>query len=456
VHEGLQKLIPTDDTIVAIATPPGRSGIGVVRISGRLVASIASRFLKLSSPLVSRRALIGHWLDENHIPIDEVVATFFESPNSYTGEDILEVSAHGNPLILRRMVNIACTAGARIAAPGEFTMRAVLNGKMDLIQAEAIQSFVKAQTEEQARTAMLQIGGSLSNRLAPEKQKLLDIIARLEAGIDFAEDDVSIPDSRTLAEELDRVREKFAEIQSTYSFGRLLSEGLRLAIVGKPNVGKSSLFNRFVGADRAIVTEIPGTTRDVLSETVSLDGIPLRFSDTAGVRLARDPVEKIGIQRTMEEVSEADLILVVLDASTRLDAMDYDILSHTSTTTYIVVLNKCDLGVTCEGEVSAATVVQVSAITGSGMEDLRNAIREKVISGGEERSNVLTTARQAENISKAVDALKKASAAMVNGTPHEMVLLDIYDALQELNVLTGEVLTEDILGRIFSTFCVGK
>jgi tRNA modification GTPase len=442
---------------VAISTPPGRSGIGVIRISGCLVERIAGRFLRLSTPLTSKRASLGKWHDEEGTPIDEVVATLFKSPGSYTGEDTLELSAHGNPLILQRIVHSICFAGARIAAPGEFTMRAVLNGKMDLIQAEAVRGFVEAQTLAQARTAMLQMGGTLSRRLAPEKNQLIDILARLEAGIDFAEDDVSVPDNHVVAVELTRIQEKLVEIRATYTFGKILFQGIRLAIVGKPNVGKSSLFNRFVGAERAIVTEIPGTTRDVLSESISLDGIPLRFSDTAGVRQSADPIECIGIQKTMEELSEADLVLVVLDASSPLDAADREILSRIAATTYVTVLNKCDLGVICEPGSDVAAAIKVSAVTGSGMEELRNAIREKVISNGQDSSSgILTTARQAENVTRAVDALKNAVAALNQGVPHEMVLLDIYEGLEQLNVLTGEVLTDDILGRIFSTFCIGK
>jgi tRNA modification GTPase len=405
--------------------------------------------------LVSRRVSKGQCLDEEGIPIDEVLATLFKSPHSYTGEDMLELSAHGNPLTLQRIVVTVCAAGARLATPGEFTMRAVLNGKMDLLQAEAVRSFVDAQTAFQARSAMLQMGGALSNRLTPAKDKLVDIIARLEAGIDFAEDDISVPNSHDIAVEVDRVRCRLAEIQSTYAVGRALFHGVRITITGKPNVGKSSLFNQFVGLDRAIVTEIPGTTRDVLSETISMDGIPLRFSDTAGIRQATDTVERIGIQKTMEEASEADVVLIVLDASSPLDSEDNDILARFSATTHIVVLNKCDLN-NCQ-PTTTTNAVMISALTGSGMEDLRNAIRQRVNCEVMELSNgVLSTARQADTISKGIEALNKACTALENGLPHEMVLLDIYDALRELNELTGEVLTDDILGRIFSTFCVGK
>src|SRR4051812_21931437 len=271
MREGLQKVVPTDDTIVAIATPNGRSGIGVVRISGNQSESIAARFFKAKTSLVHRQSTAGHWTDATENVIGEVVATLFKAPHTYTGEDVLEISAHGNPLILTRIVAGVLALGVRIASPGEFTLRAVMNGKMDLIQAEAVRIFIDAQTDEQARTALLQMAGGLSKRLLPAKEKLVDIIARMEAGIDFADDDVAPPNAAVIAGEVVEVCEALKELQRSYSYGRILSNGLRLAIVGKPNVGKSSLFNRFVGTDRAIVTDIPGTTRDVVSESVNLD-----------------------------------------------------------------------------------------------------------------------------------------------------------------------------------------
>jgi len=458
MREGLQKIVPTDDTIVAISTPFGRSGIGVVRLSGSHSESAAARFLKAEAPLVHRQATRGLWVDENGAAIDEVVATLLKSPNSYTGEDVLEISAHGNPLILRRIVDTVRALGIRLAAPGEFTLRAVVNGKMDLIQAEAVRSFIDAQTEAQARTALLQMSGALSNRILPTKEQLIDVIAHLEAGIDFADDDVQPPDGRVMAERIIRVRDDLVELQKTYSYGKLLSFGLQLAIVGKPNVGKSSLFNRLVGVERAIVTSVPGTTRDVLSECIHLDGIPLRFSDTAGLRETIDPVESIGVVRTIETLSEADLVLVVFDGTLKLDEGDRNILSRVESTTHIVVINKCDLPqAEVDGLPADAAPIRVSAKTGEGMDSLEKAIREFLGSHGEATSgSVLTNARQEEHVGHAIRALDKGSQALLQGTPHEMVLLDVYEALSNLNELTGDVVTDDILGRIFSTFCVGK
>jgi len=458
MREGLQKVVPTDDTIVAISTPPGRSGIGVVRISGREAESAAVRFLKVQTPLISRQATVGVWNDDSGNAVDEVVATLFKSPNSYTGEDVLEISAHGNPLTLGRIVDTVRAAGIRLARPGEFTLRAVLNSKMDLIQAEAVRDFIDAQTNEQARTALLQLGGALSKRIHPAREKLIDIIAQLEAGIDFADDDVPPPSGIAIAEELLLSRDTLVELQKSYGFGKVLSNGLRLAIVGKPNVGKSSLFNMFVGQDRSIVTSVPGTTRDVVSESVSLDGVPLRFSDTAGLRDTNEPVEKLGVERTIETLSEADLVLFVIDGSKVMDDTDRSILARIRNSAHMTIINKCDLEQVVKETPSGETdAIRISAKTGDGFENLENAIRDYLgivpeVSAG----SIVTTARQYESVSAAIRAIEKGRESILQATPHEMVLLDVYEALSQLNELTGEVVTEDILGRIFSTFCVGK
>jgi tRNA modification GTPase len=284
MREGLQKIVSSDETIVAIATPIGRSAIGVVRISGREAQAITQRFFHphaTNTSLEHRVATVGKWIDADGDPIDEVVVTFFRSPHSYTGEDAIEISGHGSALVLRRIVETVLSAGARIAQPGEFTLRAVAHGKMDLLQAEAVRNFIDAQTERQARMAMRQMEGSLSTRLRPAKERLVDVIARLEAAIDFAEDDVDVPANDVIAKSLEPIGSDLRTIERTFEYGKVLQNGLQLAILGKPNVGKSSLFNQLIAQDRAIVTEIPGTTRDVLTETVDLDGVPLRFADTA-------------------------------------------------------------------------------------------------------------------------------------------------------------------------------
>jgi tRNA modification GTPase len=458
MREGLGKVIPTDDTIVAIATPQGRSGIGVVRLSGNLSQSIAQRFLNRPTAMTHRQASVGLWTDSTGTVIDEVVATLFKAPHSYTGEDVLEISAHGNPRILRNIVEAVRGAGARLAAPGEFTLRAVIHGKMDLIQAEAVRNFIDAQTDMQARTARLQMSGSLSKQILPVREKLVDIIAHLEAGIDFADDDVRPPEDSILLCLIDPMLDELQKLQESYSFGRLLAAGLRVAIIGKPNVGKSSLFNRLVGADRAIVTSIPGTTRDVLSENISLDGVPLQFLDTAGMRNTADPIEAIGVAKAEEALAEADLVLVVIDGASGLDDSDRNILSRIVNSKHLIIVNKCDLPQAVhEDSIRESTLIRISAKTGEGIGDLERAIQGFAGNpGGEIPGSILTSARHFESICGASRALGKCRSAMAQGTPHEMVLLDLYEALSELNELTGEVVTEDILGRIFSTFCLGK
>ena len=462
MREGLHKIVSSDETIVAIATPIGRSGIGVVRISGSRALEIAERFFKPSSPdshLNHRTAVVGLWMDSAGAAIDEVVLTYFRAPHSYTGEDVLEISGHGNPLTLKRIVETTRSAGARIAAPGEFTLRAVANGKMDLLQAEAVRDFIEAQTEQQAKTAMRQMEGSLSKHVRPVKDKLVDIIAHLEAGIDFAEDDVDVPANKSVVDSIEPLLEELRRIEQTFDYGRILNCGLKLAILGKPNVGKSSLFNRLVASDRAIVTSVPGTTRDVLTETVSMDGVPLRFADTAGVRQTADHVESIGVGRAFETLADADLALVVLDGSASLDDDDARVLEKTAQRPHVVVINKADLPQAIDTSVlNGAPRVSVSAMTGSGLDDLRQSLRAFLLEHKTDLSDdlVLTSARQHEAVGRGAAALTTAVGALQRAVPHEMVLLDLYNALSALSELTGEVVTDDILDRIFSTFCIGK
>jgi tRNA modification GTPase len=462
MREGLQKIVSSDETIVAIATPPGRSGIGVVRISGPKACAIAQLFFRPNTRdagLEHRMAIVGKWLDSGTDPIDEVVVTCFLSPQSYTGEDIIEVSAHGSPLILKRIVENVLSAGACIAQPGEFTLRAVAHGKMDLVQAEAVRDFIEAQTERQAKTALSQMEGALSKRLQPMKLQLVDVIARLEAAIDFAEDDVDVPPNESVTKSLEPVLSGLESVEKTFKYGNILQKGLQLAILGKPNVGKSSLFNRLVSQDRAIVTEIPGTTRDVLTETINLDGVPLRFSDTAGVRQTSDRVESLGVSRTFETLAEADVALVVLDGSAALGDDDYHVLEKTTQLRHVIVVNKADLPQGFDMAVlNGAPKVSVSAKTGEGLDHLRNTLRAFLVERGPHLADdvILTNARQHEAISRANRSLHAAQVALAGQVPHEMVLLDLYSALSALNELTGEVVTEDILDRIFSTFCIGK
>ena len=461
-----------DDTIVAIATPPGRGGIGVVRLSGAEARDIARPMLRLAHghDFKPGSAHFGELIDPaNSERIDEVVVTFFAKPHSYTTDDVVEISCHGSPVVLRHVVEMAMAQGARLAEPGEFTMRAFLNGRIDLTQAEAVRDLIESQTLYQAQVAARQLEGALSKRLQPTKQKLVELIAIMEAGVDFAEDDVAVIPGAQILARIATIRAPLADLLASFAFGKVVHEGLTLAIVGRPNVGKSSLFNRLVERERAIVTATPGTTRDLVSETVSIGGIPVRLVDTAGIRTARDEAESIGVRKSMEALAEADLVLVVLDLTAYSQAdreTDMQLMEKSRDRPCILVCNKCDLHTeersAFPGEWPAdkqgAPGVTTSALTGEGIEQLRAAILQKVggDSGAQQESGLLTNTRQQKLVQDAIAALDKAAGAVPANTPHEMMLLDLYGALRHLDAITGATTADDILNLIFSSFCIGK
>ena len=448
-----------DDTIVAIATPPGRGGIGVIRLSGPQALEIAKPMLGRKDDLEPGRAIFAELTEADDERIDEVVATYFQKPHSYTTDDVIEISAHGSPIVLGRILELCVKAGARLAEPGEFTMRAFLNGRIDLTQAEAVRDLIDSQTLYQAKIAAQQLDGALSRRLQPIKKDLVELIALLEAGIDFAEDDVSVlPDAATL-EHIERVRSPLEQLCASFAFGKIVHQGLTLAIVGRPNVGKSSLFNRLVERERAIVTATPGTTRDLVSETVAIGGIPVKLVDTAGIRQALDEAESIGIRKSMEALADADLVLVVLDASRPVMVEDRELLEQASARPMIVVGNKSDLGTTDQWSVSSGrTAVFTSAITGEGVRELRAQILKQIggESGAHDEAGFLTSLRHHHLIQESLAALVSAQNALHQKVPHEMLLLDLYSALRPLDAVTGATTTDDILNLIFSTFCIGK
>ncbi len=484
-----------DDTIVAIATPPGRGGIGVVRVAGPEARSIAAPMLNLKHDLEPGRAVFGELIEpcgrgplaregaasdpevlakekdtrasrprphELHRPeqrIDEVVVTYFAKPHSYTTDDIVEISAHGSPVVLRHMVELALVRGARLAEPGEFTMRAFLNGRIDLTQAEAVRDLIESQTLYQAKVAAQQLEGALSRRLQPIKQKLIELIAVLEAGIDFAEDDVSVMPADQILEQISAVRTPLQQLSSSFAHGKLVHEGLTLAIVGRPNVGKSSLFNRLVESDRAIVTATPGTTRDLVTETVSLGGIPVKLVDTAGIRSALDEAEGIGIRKSKEALADADLVLVVLDSSEPAEDEDHRLLALVAQRNGILVENKVDK-FSSQFQVPSSQLpgVRVSALTGEGIPGLRAEILRQVGGGleGTGETGFLTNTRHQGLVSDSLAGLDAAVIAVYGKVPHEMVLLDLYSALRPLDEITGATTNDDILNLIFSRFCIGK
>jgi tRNA modification GTPase len=494
------------DTIVAIATPPGRGGIGIIRLSGPAAWQLLSSHLELRSPLHPGRARYCAIVDSG-ARLDEGVVTAFAAPNSYTGEDVLEIAAHGSPVILDLLVRRALAAGARLARPGEFTQRAFLHGRIDLTQAEAVRDLIAAETLYQARVAAEQLGGALSRRVAPAKEQLVQLITLLEAGIDFAEDDIDVTPDADIARRLDALDQALTPIAASFREGRLVHNGLTLAIVGRPNAGKSSLFNRLVERERAIVTATPGTTRDLVTERISLGGIPVELVDTAGLRETADEAESHGVARTHSAMADADLVLLLLDATAAVDANgtlqlpedDARLLKSLEDRAPLVVLNKIDIvrptrvdivrptrvidtarptrvdAVRPERVIDAARPArvdaaspttadglpsepaQVSALTGEGISELRAKLLERVRgSSNDAEGGMLTSLRHYEALAGCTQALARARAALAEHVPHEMLLLDLYAALQQLDQLAGSTTADDILNRIFSTFCIGK
>jgi len=444
-----------NDTIVAISTPPGRGGIGIVRLSGPAARAIAEPLLKLRHPLAPAQARFAEVLDKSGETLDEAVVTLFESPNSYTTEDIVEIAAHGSPVLLDYLLRQCTAAGARLAEPGEFTQRAFLSGRLDLTQAEAVHDLIEATTLHQARIAAQQLGGALSHQISPIKQQLIALIAALEAGIDFAEDDIDTLPTVQIAQQIEAIQTPLTALEQTFAYGKIVRNGFSLAIVGRPNAGKSSLFNRLVQRDRAIVTATPGTTRDLVTERVSLEGIPVELIDTAGLRDSTDEAETIGIAKTREAMAEADIVLLVLDSPAPLHPEDEATIATLTNRPLIVAANKSDL--TVETPLTHHDTIKTSALTGSGIPDLRTAILAHVTATAPAAETaLLTNLRQQQSVSTALAALASALRATVNTIPHEMILLDLYEALRALDALTGSTTSDDILNLIFSKFCIGK
>jgi len=393
---------------------------------------------------------LAELIDEQEQTVDRVVVTYFEAPRSYTAEDVIEIACHGAPVVLRYCVERAVQAGARPAEPGEFTLRGYVNGRIDLPQAEAVRDLIDATTIYQAKIASQQIEGAVSRRIAPFKEQLLELISLLEAGIDFAEDDIDVAADTEIFRRLSPIQEGLGRLTRSFAYGKLVHEGFTLAIVGRPNVGKSSLFNRLLEQDRAIVTEIPGTTRDTISETASLNGIPVRFIDTAGIREGEDRVEKLGIERSYQAMADADLTLVVLDASEPLREEDRLLIDRP--VRRLVIANKVDIA----AKSSIDGTIPVSALTGAGVNELRSRIVSAVAPEIEQEAGFITSIRHETLLRESLESLANAANAIALKIPHEMLLLDLYSALRPIDAITGATTADDILNRIFSTFCIGK
>jgi tRNA modification GTPase len=445
-----------DDTIVAVATPHGRGGIGVVRVSGPEARAIARAVCERGGDLDARRATLTHVRTAGGA-VDRAVVTLFPTPHSYTGEDVLEISAHGSPVLLQSIVEAVMAAGARLAEPGEFTLRAYLRGRIDLVQAEAVRDLVEAVTPLQARAAFDQLEGTLTGRIHDIDRSLFELSTRLEASLDFAEEGYHFGGADRAAREIDAIVSRLDDLLRDRTRGRLVREGAQVAIVGRPNAGKSSLFNMLAGAGRAIVTDIAGTTRDLLTELVDIEGLAVTLIDTAGLRQAAgDVVEAEGMARAHAARRVADLTIVVLDVSEDLTADDHDVLEATEGSPRLIAGTKTDLDASRAAS-WGIDLLPVSSTTGAGIERLREAIAQAL--GGIEPARdapAITNVRHLDLVARARDALVRAAVAARTGTPEEFVAADVNEARGLLEEVTGARTADDVLHAIFATFCVGK
>ena len=450
-------------TLVAVATPPGRGGVGCLRISGDRAVDIANRLFQPSgkrSPTSADRPCFGRFRGRDGRPLDHGYLVIFPARRSYTGELTAELWPHGSPAVLAELVEGAIAAGAQAAGPGELTYRALRNGRLDLARAEAVRDLVAARTLYQARVAFAQADGALSRRLGPLRESLEEWIARGEAAVEFVDESETHLPGGELQRAIEQAREVCSELLAGFRAGRVLREGARLVIVGRPNAGKSSLFNRLLSNERAIVTEIEGTTRDTLEEQLELDGIPVRLVDTAGLRSVRDPIESEGVRRAKQAREEADLVLLVFDGACPLQEVELKALRRAEqppeTERTVVVVNKCDLNGARTMPVPHPEVLRVSARTGEGLDELRAALRRLLVGNRPVEDPLITNSRHARALEQTKAALGRAAGASASGLSEELVLEDLREGMLHLGEITGEFTNEDLYDRIFSTFCIGK
>ncbi|MBE41112.1 MAG: tRNA uridine-5-carboxymethylaminomethyl(34) synthesis GTPase MnmE [Acidobacteria bacterium] len=454
----------TDDTIVAIATPPGRGGIGVVRLSGPNAQSIAGALLSRRAGLKARTATLATLTraagDDDAEQIDQVLATFFPGPASYTGDDVVELSAHGSPVVLEAIVEAAMRSGARLAEPGEFTFRGFLNGRIDLVQAEAVADLVDSVTPLQARLAYDQLEGTLSTEIRAIDTTLFDLIASLEASLDFPEEGYHFVDRQKTVTAIADISARISGLLAGGRRGRVIREGRQVVIIGSPNTGKSSIFNGLVGAGRAIVTAVAGTTRDLVTETIDVRGVPVRLVDTAGIRETGDAVEVEGVLRARSALAVADLSLLVFDRSRPFDSSDVQLLTETSSCRRLLIVNKVDLPLVWASNPFTAVssrIVEASATTEGGLEALREALTVELAAEEPRRdSPAITNTRHLDLLERARIEVERAGQAVSREVSEEFVLADLQQARAILEEITGQRTTEDLLQHIFSRFCIGK
>lgn len=458
------------ETIAAISTPYGTGGIGIIRISGPEAFSVAEKIFRGSkkiSETKSHSVVHGRIIDPaDGQMVDEVLLVKMDSPRTFTGEDTIEINCHGGIVLLRRVLSLVLMYGARAACPGEFTKRAFINGRIDLAQAEAVIDLINSKTDEGSRAAAAQLQGRLSEKIRGARRKMIELIARIEAAIEYPEEDIEEITAEAVRNGIKEIREELRKTAQSFTRGRLLREGITAAIIGKPNAGKSSLLNALAGSSRAIVTDIPGTTRDIIEEYVNIKGIPVRFLDTAGIRSTDDPVEAIGVEKARTAAAEAELVIIVLDAQTGITDEDIEVMKSSLSKKTIVMINKTDVAddrmvedmkeqIRTYGDIP---VVVASMVDGTGMDDLADRI-EVLAAGGEISANnevLLTNARHRQLIEDAILGLDSAESAYKGGMPLDLVTIDIRDAAEALGRITGESVSEDVVNEIFSRFCVGK
>ncbi len=457
-----------EDTIVALSTPLGSGALAVIRLSGKHAREISEKlFGRTIHEEDVRRALFGNLLNptSNQV-IDQAVLTFFQAPASYTGEDLAEISCHCNPLIINKVLEAAGKLGARMAQPGEFTQRAFLNQKMDLSQAEAVAEIINSRTRASLSQSIRHLEGRLSEKINEIKSDILNYLSLLEINLDFSEEDIVAMPLEDLRTKINETNSRLDQLINSFDYGRLLLTGIKLLIMGKPNVGKSSLLNRFIGRERSIVSEIPGTTRDYIDATLEIDGIRVEAFDTAGVRETPDPVESIGIRRTLEQLESADIVICLFESHRALEADDRTLLQiireHQEERGFLLVLNKTDLGNNRETEAALRAlnlpVVPISAVTGNGIEKLKQVIKSlmNIDAGLESEEIVVTSMRHFQALTATRAALNNAIAGIEAGDGDEMIAVDIRTALDHLGEITGETTSEDVLNHIFANFCIGK
>ena len=456
------------DTICAIATPIGEGGVAIIRISGENALSIASKIFVAKNNcdvknMQTYTMKYGNVIEiDNKEIIDDVILSYMKSPKSYTGENVVEINCHGGVVSTNSVLNQIIRAGARLAEPGEFTKRAFLNGRIDLSQAEAVMDIITAKTELSMKSAMLQSNGALSREITELRKYLLNVLALIEYAVDFTEDDEDIIDDNLVLqvkEGIDKTILKIKNLLSNADEGKIIRDGLNIVIVGKPNVGKSSLLNALLKEKRAIVTEVPGTTRDVIEEYINLDGIPIRITDTAGIRETEDIVEKIGVEKSKEKIEEADLIILMLDASRDIDEEDKAIIDKIKNRKYIVLLNKIDLDMEISQEVinDLDNKIDISAKTGKGIDDLKIEIKNLFFNGEiNSESLIISNSRHKQALYRSLENCDIALNRINANEYLDLISIYITAAMKALGEITGDELEEDLLNKIFSEFCVGK